>query len=141
MATVDTPPDVVANAVANAVANTAAAPAAKVLADRAEAPALAGRSREAAKPEAAGLQAEILEAAREGNAQRVQILLNAGASVNSRDALGRTPLIWAVLGGHEVLVRRLIEAGADKGIVDRDGLTALQCARRLGYTAIASLLE
>lgn len=34
-------------------------------------------------------------------------------SVNSKDSLGGTPLMWAVEGGHEVVVKSLIDGGAD----------------------------
>ena len=39
------------------------------------------------------------------------------------------------------LMRALVEAGADVNIADRQGITALQHARRRGYVEIARILE
>ncbi len=60
--------------------------------------------------------------------------------------LGWTALLEAVILGKgtepwQRIVDSLVEHGADVSIADRDGITALQHARRLGFTEIADLLE
>jgi len=57
---------------------------------------------------------ELLEAAEEGNLQKVQSLINADTDLNARDPKeGLTPLIGAVQFGHTTIVEALIKAGAD----------------------------
>lgn len=55
------------------------------------------------------------------------ILLSYGADPNFRDATGRTPLVYAVLTGEEIL-RVLLEHGADPDLPDREGRTPLMLA-------------
>ena len=42
---------------------------------------------------------------------------------------------------HQQVVRILLDAGADPGIADRDGVTALEHAQRRGYGEIAQILR
>lgn len=42
---------------------------------------------------------------------------------------------------HQEVVELLITAGADPGLADKDGVTALQHAERRGFTGIAGLLR
>lgn len=85
--------------------------------------------------------ATLLKAAGEGHLLEVQTLLREGAFLDARDSQGHTPLMLAVLGGREAVVRLLVEMGATTAAVDQDGLTALQHARRQGFLSIAALLE
>ena len=60
--------------------------------------------------------------------------------------LGWTALLEAVILGdggeaHQEIVRILLDAGADPGIADHDGVTPLQHAERLGHREIAALLR
>ncbi|XP_028159650.1 ankycorbin isoform X1 [Ostrinia furnacalis] len=57
-----------------------------------------------------------------------------GASVEVRDADGRTPLLWAASAGSAAAVLALHQAGAKVDDADRDGLTALHCAAARGHT-------
>ncbi|KAH9630814.1 hypothetical protein HF086_001042, partial [Spodoptera exigua] len=57
-----------------------------------------------------------------------------GASVDVRDADGRTPLLWAASAGSAAAVLALHQAGAKVDDADRDGLTALHCAAARGHT-------
>ena len=52
-------------------------------------------------------------AAREGHANVVQELLDAGAKVDCLDIGQWTPLIWACYKGHEQVVQTLVAGGAD----------------------------
>lgn len=60
--------------------------------------------------------------------------------------LGWTALLEAVILGRgtepwQRIVETLVDHGADTSIADRDGVTPLQHARRLGFTEIADILE
>lgn len=59
------------------------------------------------------LDQELLRAASQGNLDRVNELLEKGASVHAQEALGDTALNQAAYGGHLAVVQRLVEAGAD----------------------------
>ena len=82
----------------------------------------------------------LLRAAADGDADEAAVALRAGARLEARDHRRRTPLLRAVLGGHPGVVRLLRCLGADPRIPDRDGLTALEHARRRGFTAVARSL-
>lgn len=55
----------------------------------------------------------LLEFAKKGDLQKVQLLLHKGADPNSRDTLGRTGLLIAVLEGHADIVQLLVDSHAD----------------------------
>jgi ankyrin repeat protein len=71
----------------------------------------------------------LVEAAREGDAERVSELLASGApfeeGVDARGEHGRSALMAAAGGGHVEVVRALLAAGADPGATDHAGSTAL----------------
>ena len=87
------------------------------------------------------LEEALQEAARTGNTAQLERLLQQGALVNAPDEAGRTPLMLAVMNGQIDMIRRLLALGANPALTDREGLNALQHARRLGFNAIAALLE
>ena len=64
-----------------------------------------------------------------------------GTPIDGADEAGRTPLMLAVINGHEAAVRQLLSLGANRALVDREGLSALDHARRLGLPGITALLE
>jgi ankyrin repeat protein len=53
---------------------------------------------------------------------------------------GRTPLSWAVEGGHDGVVKLLLGKGADLNSKDKDGLTPLFWAARNGHDATVKTL-
>lgn len=60
-----------------------------------------------------------------------------------RDAPGpweRTPLHWAVCGGHTALALELLDAGADLGAADAWGCTPLHLAADFGHDALVDAL-
>lgn len=87
------------------------------------------------------LDVALREAARTGNTAQLERLVAQGAPVNAPDEAGRTPLMLAVMNNHTATVQRLLALGANPALTDREGLNALQHARRLGFNAIAALLE
>jgi ankyrin repeat protein len=73
-----------------------------------------------------GYRLPLAEAAKNGNAEVVQLLLERGASVNQRDPrYASTALIAAVNGAQPAVVTLLVDAGADVNQGDRRGQTPL----------------
>ena len=68
-------------------------------------------------------------AAMDGETATARKLLDAGASVNQRNANGQTALMWASLMGHTDAVRLLLERGADARVTDVAGWTAERYAK------------
>lgn len=88
----------------------------------------------------------LIPAAERGHVQTVQMLIDAGVDVNHLNRLHWTALLEAVILGdggprHVEIVRRLLAAGADPKIADKDGVTALEHARQRGYQEMVTLLD
>lgn len=88
----------------------------------------------------------VIPASERGHVDYVRRVVETGIDVNHVNDLGWTALLEAVILGdggpdHQQIVRILLEAGADPSIADKDGITALQHARRSGYAEIAALLD
>lgn len=87
-------------------------------------------------------------AAHHGDARRVRRLLDAGADVDGRDELQRTPLMRAAGSTFSIevsatvgVVDDLLAAGARPGRVDAAGQTAADHARSIGRSELASRLD
>ena len=88
----------------------------------------------------------LIAAAHLGHHEIVSALIAAGAPLDHVNNLGWTALIEAVILGngkerHIKTVKALVEAGADKSIADRNGITPLQHAKNSGYSKIVELLK
>ncbi|KIS29029.1 ankyrin [Arthrobacter sp. SPG23] len=88
----------------------------------------------------------LIPASEHGHVDTVRILIAAGVPVNHVNNPGWTALQEAILlndGGprQQDVVRQLLDAGADPGIRDPQGRTALENAERLGFSAIAGLIR
>lgn len=84
----------------------------------------------------------LIPAAHHGHPETVRILIAAGLDIDHVNSLGWTALIEAVILGdggpvYQEIVGILVDAGADRGIADRDGVTPLEHARRMGFSVIA----
>ena len=79
-------------------------------------------------------------AADQGDAASVRLLLAAGAPVDPRSRSGWTPLLIAAARAHEEAVAVLIQAGADLNARSPQGGTALALAQARGAAAVARLL-
>ncbi|OBT46410.1 hypothetical protein VE00_03376 [Pseudogymnoascus sp. WSF 3629] len=83
----------------------------------------------------------LLHVAKEGQEGMVALLHARGANFNVHDTDIRTPLSWASYGGHEAVVRLILntgEAWADSK--DNKGRTPLSWAAKHGHEAITKLL-
>jgi hypothetical protein len=84
---------------------------------------------------------DLLEAARQGQCDRVAELLAAGADVNAADVAGRTHLLEAATGGHDDVVQLLLAAGAAWKAANSDtSFTPLYGAALSGHTSVVQLL-
>lgn len=77
-----------------------------------------------------GDQTPLHMAARRGNVNVAEALLNAGADIEARDTKGETPLRRAVNCGHPEFAKLLLERGANPNAADKNGKTPLQSARK-----------
>ncbi len=88
------------------------------------------------------IDVDIFDAARNGDAQTVQDLLDGGADINARSEYGEgTALIVAVLGRHPEVVRVLLDRGADPNIRLQGFVTALDLAMISGMEDIIEMLK
>jgi ankyrin repeat protein len=89
----------------------------------------------------------LIPAAEKGHVDNVRLLLSTtDVNVNHINNLGWTALLEVTIlsnGGpkHQQITRLLLDHGADIHIADRDGVTALQHAKRNGFTEIEQMLK
>ncbi len=76
-----------------------------------------------------------------GSPQCVELILEAGAAVNSSDSSGRTALMMAAMNGVVGVVEPLVRAGADMSFRDEFGLTALDLATRRRRKDVVAFLS
>ncbi|WP_246051160.1 ankyrin repeat domain-containing protein [Nocardioides guangzhouensis] len=87
----------------------------------------------------------IIPASERGHVDYVRRVSRTGIDVNHINDLGWTALLEAVILGdgsapYQQIVRILLDAGADPGIADQDGVTALEHARSKGQARVAAIL-
>lgn len=84
----------------------------------------------------------LIQAASDGDLERVQTLLNQGANLNAQTLKGYTALMLAAAGNHGAIVQALLAKGADLNLQTDKGYTALMLAAAEGHAAIVrGLLE
>ncbi len=88
----------------------------------------------------------LIAAAHLGHVEVVRRLIVAGAPLDHLNNLGWTALIEAVILGdggadHQAVVRLLVDAGADRSIADRDGVTPLAHAQSRGFAEMIAALD
>ncbi|MET0279227.1 MAG: ankyrin repeat domain-containing protein [Pseudorhodoplanes sp.] len=88
----------------------------------------------------------LIPACHYGHVETVTVLLATAIDIDHVNRLGWTALLEAVILGdggraHAVIVERLLKAGANSAIADRDGVTPLDHARRRGFATMVRLLE
>jgi ankyrin repeat protein len=94
----------------------------------------------AAASMAATDSASLIDAARSGDAERVQAMLRQQVDVNLRAVDGSTALHWAANREDVKIVDMLLRAGADVKATNRHGVSALSLAAVKGNAAIIELL-
>jgi uncharacterized protein len=81
-------------------------------------------------------------AAIEGHAPIVEMLLEHGADINARDReTGATPLWFAASFGRLDAVRMLLQHHADRDQADSQGVSPAQAAMKNGYTEVVAALR
>jgi ankyrin repeat protein len=88
----------------------------------------------------------LIAAAEHGDVEVARRLIVAGAPLDHADIYGWTALTAAIIFGdggpeRQQLVKLLLDAGANRAIADRDGVTALEHARVHEFAAIERLLS
>jgi ankyrin repeat protein len=88
----------------------------------------------------------LIPACERGFVEVARILIEAGTKLDHVNRLGWTALLEAILlseGGtaHQQIVAMLLDAGANPGLADRDGVTALAHAEARGFDAIVTLIR
>ena len=88
----------------------------------------------------------LIRAAERGHAAIIRRLLETDIELDHVNRLGWTALLEAVILGeggpaHIRTVRLLVNGGADVSIPDESGTTAVEHARRRGFTEIARILH
>jgi ankyrin repeat protein len=86
------------------------------------------------------MRKEWKDATKQGDVEKVRLLLEKGADINSKDQHGQTALMNATHAGQVELVRLLIEKGADLNVTAKYNLTALMLALIIHQVEIAQLL-
>lgn len=74
------------------------------------------------------MELPLLEAAEDGDLEKLQFLISNGEDINSADDEGYTALMYACNQGHYPIVECLIEQGADLNLTDAAGWAALDFA-------------
>ncbi|XWW93931.1 hypothetical protein V2A60_001870 [Cordyceps javanica] len=82
----------------------------------------------------------FLRAAGQGQEAIVELLLDKGADINTKDKACRTPLSWAAEQGHENVAKLLLDNDADTDSRDSCGRTPLSWAAATGRTSVVALL-
>jgi len=85
-------------------------------------------------------EAALLHAAEDGDVAAAEAALAAGAAVDTLDPFGRSAAMLAAAGGHDALLLRLLDGGADVHATSQSGWTALMFAADAAPTATTTLL-
>ena len=88
----------------------------------------------------------LIAAAHLGHVEVVRRLIDAGAPLDHINNLHWTAVMESVVLGdggpdHQAVLNALLDAGADRTLADRDGITPLQHAKARGYAEMVERLE
>jgi len=101
---------------------------------------MGGKQKRKTKQRGGNINAELIQASRNGRTETVAMLLEKGADMNATDNYGETVLQWASENGHTEIVTMLLKKGADVNAKRNCGNTALSSASYRGYTEIVKML-
>ncbi len=82
----------------------------------------------------------LMYASNKGKAEMVQLLVEADATFNNQDELGRSALMLAAKRGHTETVKVLVNAAAKLDLKRTNGMTAFMLAHKYGFSFIEKLL-
>ncbi|KAJ9642590.1 hypothetical protein H2201_006307 [Coniosporium apollinis] len=88
-----------------------------------------------------GSDIRIIEAADEGNLERILQLIRVGANIQATDKWQWTALHMAAYGGYEEMARVLIESGANLDARTVDNETPLKLAEMKGHVGVVNVIE
>lgn len=83
----------------------------------------------------------LCHAASKGHASMVYSLISAGINPNYFDEQGQLPLVVAAAHGQALVVKLLLDNGADVQAKDKSGLSAINAATQAGFSQTALLLK
>jgi ankyrin repeat protein len=83
----------------------------------------------------------VVWAAHEGHVELLEVLLNAGGSVESAKGEGDTALWYAAQQGHLGTARLLLDHGAEPNPTGPDGASAVAIAEKNGFADVVELLR
>nr|GAT60855.1 predicted protein [Mycena chlorophos] len=86
-------------------------------------------------------QTALIQAASDGDLDRVAKLLSMGMNVDTRDRWGWTALSMAGYGGYPAIARLLLDHGADLNNEDVDKDTPMSLALQRGHTDVVIMFE
>ncbi len=97
---------------------------------------------ESEKLEVGAYATSLHQAVKENDIRSIRSLVEGGAKVQAPDKIGRTPLHWALVFGHEEAARVLIINTPKRALDARDGFgcTALHYGAATGRTQVARIL-
>lgn len=97
---------------------------------------------ESEKLEEGAYATSLHQAVKENDIRSIRSLVEGGAKVQAPDKIGRTPLHWALVFGHEEAARVLIINTPKRALDARDGFgcTALHYGAATGRTQVARIL-
>ena len=78
--------------------------------------------------------------ARNGYEDITDYLIRNGSNINSQNLAGNTPIIFAVMGGHYKVFKKLLEAKADYSMKNSINQSAIDIARKKGFRNITELI-
>jgi hypothetical protein len=84
---------------------------------------------------------QLAKASREANVTEVLALVRRGAPVNALDSTGKSALMHAVEARQPKTIETLVQLGADPHVKGKDGVSAIDVAKRIGDQRILSMLE
>lgn len=88
----------------------------------------------------------LIPASERGHVAYVRRMVRTDIDVNHVNDLGWTALLEAVILGdgsnrYQEIVTILLEAGADRQLADRNGVTAIEHTKRRGHAAVVDILS
>ena len=83
----------------------------------------------------------LCHAASKGHASMVYSLISAGINPNFKDEKGQLPLVVAATHGQALVVKLLLDNGAEVTGKDGTGINAIEAATRAGFSQTALLLK